>query len=560
MAVDKLQDGFSQTNFKIYLALSGGGIRATVFHLGVLRFLKQAGHLARVSSICSVSGGSIAAGYVVQNWEAIAKGSDELFKQAAATLLRGAARYGIRERISLSLHNPTRRFSDLQKCYVRGLARNGKDCSLRDVPGSPDFYILGTDFATGRLVAFCRDGVRIYESLGDGSLGEIAKDDGGSQLNIWRAVACSSAFPPMFAPAVISPKEYWAGSGKNLVVGDGGVYDNLGIRLLGHLAEKEKSSVLFVVSDAGRPFCRVPASSSSFKWMMDRNVRANDIQFSRLAEADMLQFRASHLRPKRRLLSIQIGDTVNPPSPSDLPTKVQELASQVRTDLDTFSETEIHALIKHAWSVTRKNWQAEAALPPSEVATLDWLPCGREITEDKLLKGLKQSSARRWRAWAWPAARLVGKWMLIACLCAGVAFGWRPVYRLLAPPADSAAAFSTQEKTIRDFEPASVALRGFRRGLPLDSQDFVLNTTVPFPTQTITLQVSSDEQRVAVLRSWVFSERSSGLSQLSWTEKSTSPDAVHVGEWTAGTNLTVVFCVADATVEGLKATVVFQEK
>lgn len=48
----------------IGLALSGGGFRATLFHLGVIRFLYERGLLPKVRIICSVSGGSILAAHL----------------------------------------------------------------------------------------------------------------------------------------------------------------------------------------------------------------------------------------------------------------------------------------------------------------------------------------------------------------------------------------------------------------------------------------------------------------------------------------------------------------
>ena len=41
------------------LALSGGGFRAVLYHLGLVRFLRDAGILSRVTHISSVSGGSV---------------------------------------------------------------------------------------------------------------------------------------------------------------------------------------------------------------------------------------------------------------------------------------------------------------------------------------------------------------------------------------------------------------------------------------------------------------------------------------------------------------------
>ena len=49
------------TTDKLGLALSGGGLRASFFHLGVLAHLAERNLLARIETISAVSGGSIAA-------------------------------------------------------------------------------------------------------------------------------------------------------------------------------------------------------------------------------------------------------------------------------------------------------------------------------------------------------------------------------------------------------------------------------------------------------------------------------------------------------------------
>src|SRR5262245_5070594 len=70
----------------IALVLSGGGFRATLFHLGVVRYLAEAGHLKRVTHICSVSGGSVLAAHVAVNWDAYAE-RPETFDDTARGLL-----------------------------------------------------------------------------------------------------------------------------------------------------------------------------------------------------------------------------------------------------------------------------------------------------------------------------------------------------------------------------------------------------------------------------------------------------------------------------------------
>jgi hypothetical protein len=65
----------AETSFSPYrqrkgaaLCLSGGGFRAALFHLGSLRRLNEARVLAKITTITSVSGGSIASRLLAKTW------------------------------------------------------------------------------------------------------------------------------------------------------------------------------------------------------------------------------------------------------------------------------------------------------------------------------------------------------------------------------------------------------------------------------------------------------------------------------------------------------------
>lgn len=83
---------------KIGLCLSGGGLRATLFHLGVLRLLKDGGMLDSVHAICGVSGGAILAAHMALREEAY-KGTSEQFLSAAQEVVK-AARADIRGQVT----------------------------------------------------------------------------------------------------------------------------------------------------------------------------------------------------------------------------------------------------------------------------------------------------------------------------------------------------------------------------------------------------------------------------------------------------------------------------
>src|SRR5947199_3739602 len=108
---------------RIGLALSGGGFRATLYHLGLVRFLRDAGVLPKVTHITSVSGGSILAAHLVLNWDRY-NGSPHEFDAAAAELL-AFVRMDVRNRIArrFPLAMPARWF--LSRRSHRKLTRTG---------------------------------------------------------------------------------------------------------------------------------------------------------------------------------------------------------------------------------------------------------------------------------------------------------------------------------------------------------------------------------------------------------------------------------------------------
>src|SRR3954447_26087411 len=83
---------------KIGLALSGGGFRASLYHLGLVRFLRDGGILPRISHITSVSGGSILAAHLVLNWDRY-NGSPGEFDAGASSFL-SFMRLNVRNRIA----------------------------------------------------------------------------------------------------------------------------------------------------------------------------------------------------------------------------------------------------------------------------------------------------------------------------------------------------------------------------------------------------------------------------------------------------------------------------
>src|SRR6516165_1743921 len=141
---------------KIGLALSGGGFRASLYHLGVARFLRDAGLLSQVTHITAVSGGSIFGAHLVRNW-ARYNGSANDFEAAAAEFLT-FVRLDVRNRIfrRFPLMLSVRLARRLLGYSNRKLTRTGLlereyqnnlygDVSLFDLPERPEIHFLATN-------------------------------------------------------------------------------------------------------------------------------------------------------------------------------------------------------------------------------------------------------------------------------------------------------------------------------------------------------------------------------------------------------------------------------
>ena len=93
---------------KIGLALSGGGFRASLFHLGVIRRLEELGIMKHVHTISGVSGGSIIAAYYVIEMEKRLRGRRHEFASDPSRL----------DEVRLRV------FRDIAGCFFQALDQN----------------------------------------------------------------------------------------------------------------------------------------------------------------------------------------------------------------------------------------------------------------------------------------------------------------------------------------------------------------------------------------------------------------------------------------------------
>jgi predicted acylesterase/phospholipase RssA len=339
------------------LALSGGGFRATLFHLGVVEALRKCGLLQKVKLISSVSGGSILAAHLILHWDQYAGESEEGFAKAANSI-KDFAREDVRDRIirrwlAGTLFVVPRllgklRFTTLFEKYLDELYVKATLKNLGDGIDRPEIQILATSLTTGELCKFTGKGFEIVNDARPVSIDS-------SMLPISRAVAASAAFPPFFPPVPID-HNLLKRNKENFpvahVLTDGGVFDNLGIQELARVAKaQKKGKQLLIVSDAGGNFDW--AIGKKYKFVLTRNVRANNIVMHR---AGKLTLEAVEEVAKNDvpLCKVHIGSELKKEAePTALDPEVQWAAKNMRTDLNACSENEIEMLIRHGYSETR---------------------------------------------------------------------------------------------------------------------------------------------------------------------------------------------------------------
>jgi NTE family protein len=232
----------------IGLALSGGGFRATLFHIGSGWRLLELGVLPRVARISSVSGGSIFAGTLASHWEELTCDfSVANYQRLVVEPLRQFCRLPIDAvAIGEGLFTPWKTASDSVESKYREMLFQS---SLDRLVDSPRFVFNATNLQTGRSFRFSKP------YMGDYRIGLIRNP----RLSLAKVVAASSAFPPFLSPVVIdNPGQFEAVEGadlngrpeytERLYLCDGGVYDNLGLETVWNRYQT------VLVSDAGAPF------------------------------------------------------------------------------------------------------------------------------------------------------------------------------------------------------------------------------------------------------------------------------------------------------------------
>jgi NTE family protein len=380
------------------LALSGGGFRATLFHLGTLRRLNELGVLTTVDTITSVSGGSLMAACLADAMISSPpkKGVPLANFDALAAKVHELTSYNLRRTILLKRVAPQNWLRSLPELVAKELEHHVTDKSLTALPQFPEFVFCATDMVFGVNWIYTRD------RAGDFQAGYSSNRL--DAISIAHAAAASACFPPVFKPisTLVDPASLTGGMAKGpdadrcreaIRLSDGGVYDNMG------LEPAWKGVATLLVSDAGGPFefardrgtiadiKRYPdimgnqARALRKRWLIDSYV-------SGIGPGGKAGFGGTYWATGGTRIEYDKADT------SGYSAATATMIAHIRTDLDTFSPAEAAILENHGYLIADVALKVHAtnlwrATPPSRPPYPEWLD------ETKAREALKDSAKQR---------------------------------------------------------------------------------------------------------------------------------------------------------------------
>jgi NTE family protein len=387
------------------LCLSGGGYRAALFHVGVVRRLDELGVLARVDTVSAVSGGSILAGFLanripdwpragsVAGFDAIIAAFRDFTRKNIRTLWFG------RRLLPWKLADSTVAVESLVSRYEKDIVQ----LRMKDLPVRPRFVFCATDLTFGT------NWVAERTRVGSFMTGYV---EPAPDWAVARAVAASSCFPPIFEPMPVDlePERFKGGripAGapgrdellRDLRLTDGGVYDNMALEPVW------KDHAVLLVSDGGGTFDQ--RSQTSMLRPMKHLGRYLEVQGRQASALRKRWLVAGFLRKEMRGVYLGIGSCVTTFDPAargygkDL---VDEVISEVRTDLDCFSDAEAAVLENHGYLLADAAlrvygddaWRDAGPWPKLQIPHPEWMDAA------KVRKAMRRSDKRvavvgRWR-------------------------------------------------------------------------------------------------------------------------------------------------------------------
>ena len=419
---------------KIGLALSGGGFRASLYHIGVLARLAELDVLRKVEVLSCVSGGSIIGAYyylevrqllqTTPDSKITAQNYIDIVERISGKFLAGVQR-NLRTRViadwwsnfkMMFFQNYSRtnkmgelyekelfsRIEDdkerwLNKLFIYPIGENGErndsfkpkyDNRLRSAK-VPILILNATTLNTGHNWQFTASWMgespaAIQEIDGNYRLRRMYYKETGEEkyqrkIRMGEAVGASSCVPGMFEPLVLS--QLYENKVVRLV--DGGVHDNQGICGL-----LEQDCEVMLISDASGQMSSIDDPSRT---LLGVPMRANDILMERVRNAqyqDMKKRREAgllkglmfiHLKMD---LNVEVVDWVHCEDPAEkdcnedqikitsynIRKDLQTYLAAIRTDLDSFNDTEAFALMCSGYLMTKRSFPEHIKVTATEIS------------------------------------------------------------------------------------------------------------------------------------------------------------------------------------------------
>ncbi|MGI9494369.1 MAG: patatin-like phospholipase family protein [Geminicoccaceae bacterium] len=406
---------------RIGLSLSGGGFRASFFHIGVLARLAELDLLRQVDVLSCVSGGSIigALYYLYLKRELDAHGeidTPRLIEMIAEmerhflTVVQKNLRWRVFSNVVSNLHlaradySRTDRFGDLLDRHLYRPIWGGdqdRPVEMRTLHihprGQRDFnpitdnarrhckvpmlVINATTLNTGHNWRFGID--RMGEPPRPATIRQIDKNwllcqsrynglrHDYADMALGQAVAASAAVPGLFEPYPLShlyPHPDRSKRHLQAELVDGGIYDNLGTEVL-----RERGCTHILVSDASGQLSDDPEPDTRIGSTINRSRdilmdRTRELQLARLLDKQpnntvlmhmMREMEAPEFKP---IGPADHGHIIRDRAETEVTSygvqrRVQALLARVRTDLDSFSDTEAFALMADGYLMTQRTFE-----------------------------------------------------------------------------------------------------------------------------------------------------------------------------------------------------------
>ena len=342
----------------VLVALSGGGFRATLAGLGVLRFLVDADLIQDTRIVSSVSGGSLANAVMAAHWtQAGAQpGFDE---HVLLPVLDKITRRSFRADLVRSSWRSVRPRSSRTTVLADRLDKRFLDhAMLEDLPTGCWFMFNAANVTEGVRFRFDADVVGDYVN---GSIPTL-----GTGITLATAVAASAAVPGPFPPIGFDHLDFPCRTEQPVRVVDGGIYDNLGLEAIQRDRKEFESSFLLSLNagsllpaDVRSGFGRLPIAGKLW--------RANAVmhrQISGLRTRRLFQESATEDGPLVAAfnLATEFPDTLNTDEQRRLDSwrnlnaehdrDAREALAAIPTTFARIGRSDALALVQRAWWLT----------------------------------------------------------------------------------------------------------------------------------------------------------------------------------------------------------------